>query len=166
MAQFNRKTHSAREALLAFGRQYPQAWEFADELRRNAIQDMSWPAWCYLPMGGWYAVVSRMLAGGGRLTTPDQIAAVSQIAALGAWRMTQGIYRFDPALYPALIDTPISGDIPADMLYRLPEWCVYIETPDLEWSGAPLRGIWAHMECDHNTGQHELRMLTDSHHGL
>jgi hypothetical protein len=48
-----------------------------------------------------------------------------------SWRLTLGIYRFDPTVYPALIDTPIDGDMPSTVLTRLPEWSVYVEAPRL-----------------------------------
>lgn len=51
------------------------------------------------------------------------------LGALAAWRMTQGIYRFDTDIFSALWSTPIEGKIPVEILYRLPEWCVYIEAP-------------------------------------
>jgi hypothetical protein len=35
--------------------------------------------------------------------------------------MTQGIYRYDLAVYDALRDTPVSGDIPHEVLYRMPD---------------------------------------------
>jgi hypothetical protein len=61
--------------------------------------------------------------------------------------MTKGIYRFDPTLYAALIDTEMSGNIPDEILMRLPEWCLYIETPGLMYPGMsgsqlPMFGAW------------------------
>lgn len=77
--------------------------------------------------------------------------------------MTQGIYRFDPAIYDAVRDTPLDREIPHEILYRLPEWCVYVETPGLaigEANGA-LAGVFAHLEHDVNSNQRELRLLLD-----
>lgn len=163
--QFDRKTHRAQEALSALAKRYPDAWAMADEFRAERDGLPAWPDWCYLPMAGWYAIVSSakrlpMLA-----ALPD-VADVARLAALGAWRMTRGIYRFDPALYAAVVETPLEGDLPSQVLERLPEWCVYIETPELTWSGQPLPGVWAHLEHDANTGQRELRLMTDSELGL
>jgi hypothetical protein len=108
-------------------------------------------------MAAAYAVASR----GGELPW-DRSHHPAIIAALAAWRMTQGIYRYDPALYAALVDTPIAGDIPAQVLQRMPEWCVYIATPDMAiatTSGdAPLRGVYAWL--DHARGaDHDLLVL-------
>lgn len=37
------------------------------------------------------------------------------------------IYRFAPEIYDALISQPLTGDLPTDCLYHLPEWAVYSE---------------------------------------
>lgn len=93
---------------------------------------------------------------------PERITDAARLAALAAWRMTQGIYRFDPAVYEAVRDTPVAGDIPHELLLRLPEWCVYLETPGLHFGAAPLQGAFAHLEHDVNNGRRELRLLLDT----
>ncbi|MBK9497365.1 MAG: hypothetical protein IPO08_23155 [Xanthomonadales bacterium] len=105
-----------------------------------------------------YAIVSN---GNGRLT-PAIVGDVGRLAALAAWRTTQGIYRFDPELYAALINTPLTSELPVEVLFRLPEWCVYIETPGMTWGASTLYGFFAHLESDANSGQVELRLLIDS----
>jgi hypothetical protein len=42
------------------------------------------------------------------------------------------VYRFDPDIYQALINTSIRGPLPVDLLFNLPEWAVYVETPGLD----------------------------------
>lgn len=79
-----------------------------------------------MPLSGAYTIVS---GGGTNRLSPKDAAQVSILGALAAWRMTQSIYRFDPNVFAAVWETPIEGDLPVDMLYRLPEWCVYVETP-------------------------------------
>lgn len=165
MPQFDKRTCRPRDHMAAAGRLYPQAWKQADDFRAGRGHDLpGWPDWCFLPLAGWYAIVSTD-AGTERLSL-DRMPDVSRLAAIGTWRVTQGIYRFDPALYESIIDTPISGDLPCDVLYRMPEWCVYIETPGMQWAGSPLYGAWAHLEYDSNNGRHELRILIDAEAGL
>ena len=126
----------------------------------------AWPEWCYVPLHGAYAIVS----GGGDERVPHHHAHhVGIVGALAAWRMTQGIYRFDPAVYDAVRDTPVTGDVPSAVLYQLPEWCVYMETPGLEWPDAAPRaihGVWAHLDWDMRDGEdrplHELRLVLDT----
>lgn len=144
--------------LIAISRRYPNAWRTVDEMRADrgkVIPD--WPHWCFIPTAGAYAIVSR-----GRQIAPiHEIGNVGRIAALAAWRVTQGIYRFDPDLYRELLATPVEGDIPIDVVLRLPEWCVYIETPGYMFGTDPLHGFFAHLESDANDGRIELRFLLD-----
>ncbi len=83
------------------------------------------------------------------------------VAAVGTWRQTQGIYRIDPDVLEELWHTPVSGDLPTDVLERLPEWCVYVETPGRAVEGEQIAGFYAHLESDSNDGRQELRLLVD-----
>ena len=147
-----------RQHLIAAAKLYPGAWRTFDEFRADRGKDLpDWPEWCFAPMATSYAIVSK---GNGRLT-PAIVGDVGRLAALAAWRTTQGIYRFDPELYAALINTPLTAELPVEVLFRLPEWCVYIETPGMTWGNATLHGFFAHLESDANTGHVELRLLID-----
>lgn len=150
-----------REHLIAAGRLYPEAWKQVDSFRADRGLDglPDWPSWCFCPLAGSYAVVSAD-AGMDQLSM-SLVGDVGRIGALAAWRPTQGIYRFDETLYQSLIDTPITGDVPAEVLHCMPEWCVYIETPEQQWCDAPLAGFFAHLEWDAKTGREELRLLLD-----
>jgi len=149
------------EHLTVAGKLYPNAWRMVDEFRAERGKSLPhWPSWCYLPLSGFYAIVSAA-AGANRLT-PDLIPDVARLGALGIWRVTQGIYRFDPAVYAAIRDTELSGDLPSEIFYRLPEWCVYIETPDVESEWGRQYGAWVHLEWDANTSRTELRLLLDN----
>ncbi len=156
----NHAPHRARSILAAVARAYPSAWRVLDSFRaqRGGPDFMDWPDWCYVPVAGAYAVVS----GGGAYRVPfEKSNHVGLVAGLGAWRVTQGIYRFDPALYAALVETPITEDIPVEALRHLPGWCVYIETPDRMLSRTRLHGFFAFLEFDANSQREELRLLLD-----
>ncbi len=156
--------HNIGRYLSAIGKKYPLAWRQIDGFRASKGVDLpNWPDWCFIPMAGPYAVVDDV--GGGRVGL-DRIGDVSILAALSAWRVTQSVYRFDEALYECLLHTPVSGDMPLSAFFRLPEWCVYVETPGRTWFSAPLAGFFAHMEFDANTGREELRLLLDTSDGL
>ena len=76
---------------------------------------------------------------------------VSVIFALGTWRMTQSIYRFDETVYTHLLDTPTEGDIPAQVLLQLPQWCIYVETPSgITFVNEHVHGFWAYIDADQN----------------
>lgn len=151
--------------LVAAGKRFPSAWRQYDEFRQDrghaGLPD--WPEWCYCPMAGAYAVVS-----GGVLNrvSPHLIGDVARLAALAAWRPTQDIFRFDPGLLSSLLDTPLSGDLPCEVLRRMPTWCVYIETPGRQWGSEAMYGFFAHLEYDTNSGREELRLLIDAEESL
>lgn len=144
---------------------YPNLPHWVDTFRADRGKSLSkWPDWCFLPMAGWYTVVSD---GNQMEVLTLQVAGdVSRLAAMGTWRYSQGIYRLTPELLAALLDSPVSGKLPSDVLYRLPEWCVYVETPGQHWLGEPIHGFWAHLEYDMNTGRSELRFLFDGERSL
>jgi hypothetical protein len=146
-----------RTILETYSRLYPEAWRQVDDLRANRKGLGGWPDWCFLPLAGAYAIVSR----GTTLRSIDQTRHVGILGALAAWRVTQGIYRFDPTTFEALWETPVTGDIPTDVLFHLPEWCVYIPTPDRRWRGDTLNGFFAHLEHDANDRRTELRFVLD-----
>jgi hypothetical protein len=143
--------------LHSFSRQYPDAWKQVDEFRARRKELGDWPEWCFLPLAGTYAIVSK----GKTLQSPNQAHHIGILGALAAWRVTQGIYRFDPTTYDALWKTPVTGDIPTEVLFHLPEWCVYSPTPDQTWQGATLNGFFTHLECDMNGRRTELRLVLD-----
>src|SRR5262245_50136983 len=99
-----------RMILDSFSRIYPEARRQVDDLRFQRKQLGDWPDRCFLPLAGVCAVVS-----GGRPVAPGkQVEHIGILGALAAWRVTQGIYRFDPTTFDALWDTPVTGDIPTE----------------------------------------------------
>jgi len=56
------------------------------------------------------------------------------LSGLAAWRATQGFYRIDSNLYDELVEMDI-GQLPAEVFFRLPEWCIYIELQNEFWQG-------------------------------
>lgn len=104
-------------------KRFPDAWKVVDMARSvQTAKVRLWPANTFLPLEHWKFVHKNV-------GTDDE--SRFEFEAVAQWRPTQGIYRFDPELYDAIVSTPLEGDIPADVLTRLPEWCVYIETPEL-----------------------------------
>ena len=93
--------------------------------RKSSASPLDRPDWRFLPLAGTYAIISK----GKTLQSPNQAHHIGILGALGAWRVTQGIYRFDPTTFDAIWKTPVTGDIPTKVLFPLPEWCVYIPTP-------------------------------------
>lgn len=139
---------------------YPSISQMVELFRAGRGKDLpDWPDWCFMPLGAWYSIVSAAY------NVPELplslVSEVAKLGALGTWRYNQGIYRLDKDLMAALTNSPISGIIPCEVLYRLPEWCIYVETPDLQWLDKILHGFWAHLEWDPQNGRSELRFLLD-----
>lgn len=147
------------EHLRLFSRTYPKAWSAVDRARSGGGSALTeWPEWCFLPVARAYDIVS----GGPPLRNFNKLKEVAKLAAFAAWRATQGVYRFDPTVFEELWDTPVGGDLPAEVLLRLPEWCVYIETPDRNFGPFRLHGFFAHLEYDAVLGRSELHLLLDT----
>lgn len=137
---------------------YPDLARLVDDFRAGKGRDLpDWPDWCFVPLSAWAVVIRER----GSL---DDAGDIAILGALAPWRYTQGIYRFDDALLDALLDTELTGILPADVLLRLPQWSIYVELPAgrLTWQGAALHGFWASLEWDANDGRHELRLLLDA----
>ncbi|RTB44094.1 AcrVA2 family anti-CRISPR protein [Pseudomonas aeruginosa] len=155
-----KRTHRARRLMESVTGQYPEAWRRFEEFRRDRGKDLpDWPDWCYMPIAGGHAIASQ-----GMSHVPlGRTAHPAILTGLASWRMTQGIFRFDDTLRTALVDTPLSGNLPTQHLLHLPHWCVYIETGGLMWGNAYLHGFFAYLEYDlARGGVPELRLLLDA----
>ena len=134
-------------ALALLGRAFPEVWPIFEQVRlQRGKAYPDWPDFCFVPPSYFKAAMRRDLT---RVHLKD-----SRIEALGlfaTWRMTQGIYRFHPEAYAALVQTPVTGALPVEVFYQLPEWCVYIETPGLIYEGSVLCGVYAHLYYTEHT---------------
>lgn len=83
------------------------------------------------------------------------------LAALAAWRKTRGVYTFDPDVYEEVCETSLDGKLPIDMLLRMPEWCIYLPTPDMNVLSTRIYGCFVHLEHNLSNGRAELRLLFD-----
>jgi hypothetical protein len=98
----------------------------------------------------------------------DSVESFSRmVVPLATWRVTQGIYRIDPDVADAVWNTPIEGQLPVELLFHLPEWCVYIETPGRSLSsGKRLEGFFAHLNSNSGDDAAELHLLLDDPAGV
>lgn len=157
-------TDVAKPALSALAHIKDTMREAVNRLEAARQTQHPWPAWCYVPVG--VAGATLIDADGitndifDALPAPRRAAyytATTALAALSAWRMTKGVYAFDPDLLAALWETPMTGRIPTQLLYRMPEWCVYIPLPSPETPvGRPV-GTFVHL--DWRDGRTSLRFL-------
>ncbi len=140
------------------GRNVPGCWKHIDELRAQRGRNVpDWPEWCFVPISATLAVVNHAIP---NRADSAQVFAPAILAGLASWRVTKGVYVFDEAILDSLWETSIEK-IPAEFFFRLPEWCVYVQTPGKMFDGKPLRGFFVHLEHDTNTNRPELRFLLD-----
>ena len=154
-----------RHLLATLNREYPQAWKRFDTFRAakgKAIPD--WPGWCFCPMNFAYAIVAEEAD-----DSIDPVGSAGLLAAAAAWRVSQGVYVFDETVLQDLWRQPVSGEIPSEVLLRLPEWGMYILFPKpmlvYEAEGAEpqtVLGFFAYLDYDPETQTRTLRIVADS----
>jgi hypothetical protein len=151
-------------------------WRELERLRERGKVSWDWPAWCWLSsdvVGAWADLyvagpTHRTTAGCGVASLlgeveksgegwllnarsgPDLAHTIisTQLTAAATWRVTRGIYRFDPALLATLLGAPVDR-IPPGIFLQLPEWCPYVDldggVPD-GVNGDRLVGFYAHLD--------------------
>jgi hypothetical protein len=139
---------------------HPRVWQEIAQGREQCKADGSCLASCYVPLSSVLEIANRDWR-----MTAAQFSEVAVVAGLASWRLTKGLYQYDSTLLRALWDTPIDsgGDLPREVFYRLPEWCVYITTPGYALvDGTPLVGFFAHLDCEPGHELVQLRVLLDT----
>lgn len=153
---------------------YPGAWMALARFREGRdpdtgreipeARDAWWPSWCWLPQEAANAVVERhalapqVITDGELRTRPAAMVMIG----LATWRQTRTIYRLDPDLFAALLDTDLRDKLPAQAFQRLPEWGVYVTFPPItnEMSG-DVHGMFAWLNYDLTVNRPELHLLAD-----
>jgi hypothetical protein len=157
--------------LAQIGSDFPAIWREHDRLRREVQATKKWPGWCYAPLGiAWKCITLPQFGGPSNVSMMDGSLA-TVVGALASWRLTKGIYLFDETAFDSLWDTRIEGNLPAELLQRLPEWCVYVAFPKrrLLPGGLPTRpdvwtyGFFGHVDIDLD-GQMVLHLCVDYDH--
>lgn len=119
-------------------------------------EGVTWPAWIHAPVAASYAALKQ--AQTGRVSS-EHAKSLDRCAAIGAWRPTKGVYRFEPALLETLwSQQTIADDVPSTQLHRLPEWCVYFELEEKSIADIPIHGAYVHLEHQ-DDGYEELRIV-------
>jgi len=123
-------------------RRYPGLWAelrkgYGDPIRilrpgSGGIELLkSVPDWCVMPTLFPFLILTA------KYGEPFYITHMDELMTMGStyiWRCSKGVYRFAPEIYEVLIRQPLSGNLPQECLYRMPEWAVYIETPGLSYA--------------------------------
>ena len=154
------KIHKAERFCRKMTDRFPGSIDAANALRGSKADfGGDWPDWCDLPM----AAVSAIITDGApdpepvlkKLEEAEKYVLASAAAAL-VWLKYKTIFTFDAELSDALANQPLDGDIPGQVLERLPYPCVFVE-PEKEG------GFFAWLEWDADLKMKELRILTISY---
>ena len=150
----------------SLGQKFPGIWRTIDRARSFRGKTLDWPDWCFLPISGYLAILTN----GAPLETIHKLPvkerlAISDVAqalsALAPWRVTKGIYRFHPELIDIVSSMSPDANLPVELFFHLPEWCIYVPTKGRFLGDDPIYGFFCHLEYDSNTGRRELRFLVD-----
>lgn len=156
--------HRSLEFLNALSREFPRVWKQVEKVvLHRPKNDQRWPDWCFIPFSRWCEIAHSIFPDS---ASPRAALLLGYLAPVGTWRYSQGIYRFDPDVYEAIIQTGMEREMPSDVFLRLPEWCVYIESPGLKVANSSAIGFWARLEADTYHGYPELWLLFDTVGGL
>lgn len=132
-------THLAHQALIDFGRKYPQAKEVFTAMQSNLPKQ---------PTKGVFASsedayrhdTQLALAASSNYTTTEVMANNLHARDLvcgyfwglhlfGTWRNTMGIYHIDKDIFVDAMVSPIPEETPSIIFENLPEWSQYIQFP-------------------------------------
>ena len=134
------------ELLARFGKDHPNINKQINAVLHQRADGKiePWPEWCFIPLKQFSEILMQE-----RSLTDDLMGfgiELHRLMTFGKWRFTQGIYRFAPEFLEEIKKTEISGAIPVEVFQRLPEYCVYIETPGMSLCGREMRGFFAHLD--------------------
>jgi hypothetical protein len=122
-----------------------------------------WPYWCFLPEAYWL----MLFMGKRRCQFNRELwFEIRKLQILGTWRYSKGIYSLHPALLDALTETPIVDSLPVEVFFRLPEWCIYVRTPEMQVRGDLLYGFWAMVNHDTVDNRRSLYLLLNGKEGI
>ncbi len=153
------KTPLPLRLMQEIGKRFPDVWRKADFMRSMKGSELpEWNGDIFLPQAAWIDIGKEIL-GKAELDVND-IFFIQLVAAVAAWRPAQDIIRYDRDVYQSLVEMPLDGTLPSQILVHLPSWCIYVDTPDgIEVEGDTWSGFFAMSGYDARHGIHILRIL-------
>lgn len=160
-----------KDLLIRFSKQYAGLWQLMDSDREFFRKENECPSWSF---------TSQLASAGSfnKFVNPNhstfmqlpQHLVVNALTShfLYSWRATQGVYRVELDLLEEIVSTELLGSIPSEVLLKIPEWCIYVETPNLEFTPAnsnfqtnKAHGFFALLDPDRETGEPWLSIFID-----
>lgn len=156
----------------AFGKTYLNAYQFIEDLRAEILKsDKAHYLKSNVYMNS--LICNRLIAEAHGLTEIGMddrtiqsasylLSNVNRLAAYSSWRVSKGIYRFDPDLYRELLITPFDGNLPTDVLTRISEYCLYVETPDMFLGDEVIHGFYYRLDFNEDVDCYIAGFLLDT----
>ncbi len=148
---------------------YPDTWRMVEGFVAERGKGIPlWPSWCLMPMPGWQAVVTKASQDSTATTnaSQDHRYDAARLAAIASWRYEKGVYSFESNFLKTTLSGMHWANESASTLLNLPQWSVYVATPNMVWNGSRAFGFWAHLDWDPKTELSTLRLLVDCDFGL
>ncbi len=159
MGQDKETSERLQRYLTQYHHKYPKVWKLLDKFRaqRDLSEEDNWKNWCFCPLEVIYSIISHIA-----VNSINVSLDVGILGGLAGWRATQGIYRFDKTVFEAVWQTKLSGNLPIEILYHLPEWCLYVETPNKTVENIKLNGFFVYLNRNQSNHRDELRFIFDT----
>jgi len=138
--------HHFQKLFNLYSESLPNIWNWVDSIRTSHKDE--YEDFIFIPSGflAGYFLENIQKNAPELKPKPEAIEHLLLLAPIAAWRTTQGIYQFDEDILEETWNTSIQGNIPVEILFKLPEWCIYIPTPGKLHNGRELLGFFAYMD--------------------
>lgn len=130
-------------------------WRRAEAARKapsamfQGVPSHKWSEWCYLPVNAAAGILGSLMENEMSLYDVEREYnhKIRLLTALTAWRVTKGVYVFDPDVVRALAESEVDDDMPDDLFLQMPDWCQYVSTPGLKlYDGLCIHGFFAYLD--------------------
>ena len=140
-------------------KKFPNAWSLVEHRLKAKGKVANWPNWCFLPIIAWRDICNL---GQKYINQPISLADYSELAAIGTWRYGLGVYRFDDDFRSCLVNSKLHEQLPSQALLRIPEFCIYLETPGLKFFVFDMHGCWVHLDYEPETSAIRMHFVFDT----
>lgn len=107
-----------------------------EEAYTAALADKERPSWCLLPAGICMQIIAAYSPAFHRREGFSALMfGTHMLSLIGAWRLTKDVVRLDETVKEAILATPLTGNLPVDLFFRMPAWCMYVEFMTPEYLG-------------------------------
>ena len=137
---------------------YSGIWNLVEqtiEQKEDIKKDMEMPDWCFLPRRAYMEMLDYGHEIGiwqyTDLPIRERSNIVASFCSLIPWNYTRYIYEFNDDFYQELTKTIFTGNIPREILLKLPVYAIYIKFPEGLAPLANVIGAWVSLQPMYDT---------------